>query len=147
MKFKIVDKRIKNLYVGPLSVFMFWPSLIFFGSWFMGDVISFEYLLYVFLFCSIPALINYKGRCDFKNYAENHAIEISDKGLISYEPDTQEIMEWESVKTVKVKRSKHKVKSIKIIGNHGLTADLSRYGDLDRLYDELKKVIAADRWR
>lgn len=139
MKFKIVDKRIKNLYIGPLSVFMFWPSLIFFGSWFMGDVISFEYLLYVFLFCSIPALLNYKGRCDFKNYAENHAIEISDKGLISYEPDTQEIREWESVKTVKVKRSKHKVKSIKIIGNHGVTADLSRYGDLDRLYGELKK--------
>ena len=51
MKFKIVDKRINNLYVGPLSVFMFWPSLIFFGSWFMGDVISFKYLLYVFLFC------------------------------------------------------------------------------------------------
>jgi hypothetical protein len=147
MKFKIADKRTRNLYLGPLSVFMFWPSLIFFGSWFMGDVISLEYLLYVCLFCSVPALLNYKGRCDFKNYAENHAIEVSGKGLISYEPDTQEIMEWESVKTIKVKRSKEKVKSIKIFGNHGLTADLSRYEDLDRLYDELKKVIEAGRWR
>ncbi len=147
MKFKVSDRLTERLYLGPVIILFFYPTIILLGSWYMEDLIGVEKFFYVFILSGLfPAFLNYRGKCDFRDYAKLHYIEIVDKGLISHELDVQEMLLWESIKEVKVKYSKHKVKSIKLKGYDGLTIDLSRYENLDLVATELEKYVEASKW-
>lgn len=147
MQFKISDRLTRKLYLRPVGILFFFPLAILLGVSLMGSSVELESLPYLFiLFGLFPAFFSYRNKCDFRDYAKLHYIEIVDKGLISHELDVQEMLLWESIKEVKVKYSKHKVKSIKLKGYDGLTIDLSRYENLDLVATELEKYVEASKW-
>ncbi|OCH22533.1 hypothetical protein [Aliivibrio sp. 1S128] len=147
MKFKIANKLTKHKYLSPAIVLLTWPILISIGSFLLGDLIDLKHLSYVVLFSAMPAFINYRGRAAFLKYASTHFIEVTENGLISYEPDTEEIMKWDNIKLIKVKQSRGQIKSIKLVTPNSMTVDLSRYDDLDGLCCELKRFVELSRWK
>ncbi|WP_070965555.1 hypothetical protein [Vibrio sonorensis] len=141
MQFKIADKLTRNSYMGAIFILLFWPTVVFCGSWLMYGKVGWETLTYTIAASTVFAFLNYRGRKAFLHYANHHYIEVTEKGLITYEPDSYEVLNWANVKSIKVKRSKGAIKSIKLTGTNGLQADLSRYQNLDSLYAEMQKFI------
>ncbi|WP_418114846.1 hypothetical protein ACRZ5S_14980 [Vibrio scophthalmi] len=147
MKFKIADKFVKHKYRGPIFIALLWPVLISAGSILLGGTIPLEPVFYAFCFSCFAALLNFRGGHAFRKYAAQHSVEITPEGMISHEPDTTETMPWGNVKSVIVKGSSQRIKSLKLLTNNGASADLSRYADLELLCTELEKYVAAEQWQ
>jgi len=141
MEFRIsnilIAKKKRGLYVGALFV-----AIVAFLVVLSSNEDEFSWGSFVLVF-GITAVFsvgaNYASYRSFYKYAQNHKINVSADGLLSYEGDTESLLKWDKVNDIVVKRNNGQVKKLTLKTSLTGKVDLSRYENLNQLYDHVAK--------
>ena len=143
MEFRISKELLAKKRRGPLLILIYVAVLALLLSLPVENKeFSWDKFLIVF---GITALIaagsNYAGYRSFYKYAQHHKINVSKAGLLSFEGDTESLLKWDKVDEIIVKRGKSGIKKLLLSTSRTGKIDLSRYENLDHLYEMVNEFV------
>jgi len=147
MEFRISKNILAKKRRGPLIVAAYVAALALLLSLPVENKeFSWDSFLIVFGVTAVLASgSNYIGYRSFYKYSIHHKIDVSEKGILSYEGDTESLLKWEKVNDVIVKNGKLGVKKFMLCTSITGKVDLSRYENLDQLHELVKKYVSMNK--
>lgn len=148
MKFQISDENLRRRFRQPVYTFLQFVvfSLIIFS--FLEDGTDEKMIITITLIiCSIVGpLLNYFGARKYASMHKGHFIETRPEGFIIIDKETETILKWDNISTVKVKENGNGIKSMIFSTHGGASMDLSKYGGLNNLKTEIRTYGKNIEW-
>lgn len=148
MKFQISDETLRKRFRQPVYTFLQFALFSIAIFFFLEDGTDEKKVITIVLVvCSIVGpLLNYFGARKYASIYKDHFIETKPEGFVIINKETETILKWENISGVKVKEGSNGIKSMVLSTSGGSSMELSKYGALKNLKDEMRNYGKNIKW-